>query len=54
MYMGTALRVQGYTESLLTDSLLQETKRTSVSENVDERTRFEMYYPPFQGAIDAG
>ena len=25
-----------------------------VSEEVDERTRFEMYYPPFQGAIDAG
>merc|ERR1712176_1503242 len=31
----------------------QETSRTSVSEEADERTRFEMYYPPFQGAIDA-
>jgi beta-glucosidase len=25
-----------------------------VNENVDERTRFEMYYPPFEGAIEAG
>ena len=32
----------------------QELNRTSVSENVDERTRFEMYYPPFEGAIEAG
>jgi beta-glucosidase len=32
----------------------QETNRGSVSSNVDERTRFEMYYPPFQAAIDAG
>jgi len=32
----------------------QETARTSVSEEVDERTRFEMYYPPFEGAIEAG
>lgn len=32
----------------------QETNRMSVSENVDERTQFEMYYPPFQAAIDAG
>ncbi len=31
----------------------QETNRGSVSENVDERTRFEMYYPPFVGAIEA-
>eukprot|EP00055_Hartaetosiga_balthica_P011579 m.53075 g.53075 ORF g.53075 m.53075 type:complete len:739 (-) comp7652_c0_seq1:124-2340(-) len=31
----------------------QETNRGSVSENVDERTRFEMYYPPFEGAIEA-
>jgi len=32
----------------------QETARTSVSEEADERTRFEMYYPPFEGAIEAG
>lgn len=32
----------------------QETNRLKVSAKVDERTRFEMYYPPFQGAIDAG
>ena len=32
----------------------QETNRGSVSEEVDERTRFEMYYPPFAGAINAG
>ena len=32
----------------------QETNRHFVSENVDERTRFEMYYPPFVGAIESG
>jgi beta-glucosidase len=32
----------------------QETDRTTVSENVDERTQFELYYPPFEGAIAAG
>ncbi|EGD72488.1 hypothetical protein PTSG_00514 [Salpingoeca rosetta] len=31
----------------------QETNRSGVSENVDERTQFEIYYPPFQGALDA-
>ena len=25
-----------------------------VSEDVNERTMFEMYYPPFEGAIQAG
>jgi beta-glucosidase len=28
--------------------------RTTVSDDADERTRFEMYYPPFAGAIEAG
>ena len=32
----------------------QETNRGAVSEIVDERTRFEMYYPPFAGAAKAG
>ncbi|EDQ89527.1 uncharacterized protein MONBRDRAFT_32335 [Monosiga brevicollis MX1] len=32
----------------------QETNRQTVSENVDERTRFEIYYPPFEGAFEAG
>jgi beta-glucosidase len=32
----------------------QETDRHYISENVDERTMFEMYYPPFEGAISAG
>lgn len=32
----------------------QETNRFSVTAEVEERTRFEMYYPPFQGAVDAG
>lgn len=32
----------------------QETDRGSFTANVDERTQFEMYYPPFKGAIDAG
>lgn len=31
-----------------------ETDRKTVSANVDERTRFELYYPPFQAAVDAG
>jgi beta-glucosidase len=31
----------------------QETNRGSVSENVDERTRYQMYLPPFAGALDA-
>lgn len=32
----------------------QETNREAVSSEIDERTRFEMYYPPFEGAIEAG
>ena len=32
----------------------QETDRDTVDEVVDERTRHEMYYPPFEGAVDAG
>ena len=32
----------------------QETNRHGVVEDVDERTQFEMYYPPFQGAVDNG
>jgi beta-glucosidase len=32
----------------------QEANRDIVSENVDERTRHEMYYIPFAGAIEAG
>eukprot|EP01060_Flectonema_neradi_P035382 TRINITY_DN649_c1_g1_i2.p1 TRINITY_DN649_c1_g1~~TRINITY_DN649_c1_g1_i2.p1 ORF type:complete len:667 (+),score=163.82 TRINITY_DN649_c1_g1_i2:65-2065(+) len=32
----------------------QESNRTTISENVDERTQFEMYYPPFEGAVEAG
>lgn len=32
----------------------QETDRDIVSSNVDERTRHEMYYVPFTGAIEAG
>lgn len=32
----------------------QETNRSSFTANVDERTQFEMYYPPFEGAVDAG
>ena len=31
----------------------QEDDRGDVSENADERTRFEIYYPPFEGAIEA-
>jgi hypothetical protein len=30
----------------------QETNRGAVDEIVDERTRFEMYYPPFAGAAE--
>ena len=32
----------------------QETNRMGVSEEADERTRFEIYYPPFAGAVEAG
>ena len=32
----------------------QETDRTTIDEIIDERTQFEMYYPPFEGAIEAG
>jgi len=32
----------------------QETWRGDVDEEVDERTQFEMYYPPFEGAVQAG
>lgn len=32
----------------------QETDRSTVSENVDERTRHELYYRPFAGAVEAG
>lgn len=32
----------------------QETARGTITENIDERTQFEMYYPPFEGAVDAG
>ncbi len=32
----------------------QESHRFSFTANVDERTQFEMYYPPFRGAIDVG
>jgi hypothetical protein len=31
----------------------QEVDRATVSANVDERTRFELYYQPFIGAIEA-
>ncbi len=31
-----------------------EDHRDTVSANVDERTRFELYYPPFEAAIKAG
>ena len=31
----------------------QETNRNAVYEIADERTRFELYYPPFKGAIEA-
>ncbi|EOD29796.1 hypothetical protein EMIHUDRAFT_468499 [Emiliania huxleyi CCMP1516] len=37
-----------------TSADLEETDRTSVDEEVDERTQFELYYPPFEGAIAAG
>lgn len=32
----------------------QEYHRTTVSENVDERTLHEIYFPAFKAAIDAG
>jgi len=32
----------------------QEANRMDVSEDIDERTLFEMYYPPFEAAVEAG
>lgn len=32
----------------------QEYYRSYNSENANERTKFEIYYPPFEGAIEAG
>ena len=32
----------------------QETWRTTVSEDVDERTRMQIYFPPFEAAVRAG
>jgi beta-glucosidase len=32
----------------------QESNRHGDSSDADERTRYEMYYPPFAGAIEAG
>jgi beta-glucosidase len=32
----------------------QEINRRSSSSNIDERTEFEMYYPPFKASIEAG
>ncbi|WP_135303228.1 beta-glucosidase [Haloarcula amylovorans] len=32
----------------------QETNRTEVSANIDERTRRELYLPPFRAAVEAG
>jgi beta-glucosidase len=32
----------------------QESGRNDINEVVDERTQFELYYPPFEGAIEAG
>jgi beta-glucosidase len=34
--------------------VVQETNRVGVSEDVDERTLFEIYLPPFEGAVKAG
>ncbi len=32
----------------------QEFNRTTTSANVDERTQWEIYYPGFEAAVDAG
>lgn len=32
----------------------QELERFTVSEHIDERTQHEIYYPPFEGTIEAG
>lgn len=32
----------------------QESGRNDINEVIDERTQFELYYPPFEGAIEAG
>ena len=62
-YLGAQL-VTGYVEGVHSQHVLtvmkhfianhQETIRSDVDAQVDNRTLFETYYPPFQGAIDAG
>lgn len=62
-YLGAQL-VPGYVEGVHSQHVLtvmkhfianhQETIRSDVDAQVDNRTLFETYYPPFQGAIDAG
>lgn len=32
----------------------QENNRMSVNENIDERTQFELYFPPFEASVNAG
>lgn len=62
-YLGAQL-VPGYVEGVHSQHVLtvmkhfianhQETIRSDVDAQVDNRILFETYYPPFQGAIDAG
>ena len=62
-YLGSRL-VRGYVEGVHSQHVLtvmkhfianhQETIRSDVDAQVTNRTLFETYYPPFQGAVDAG
>ena len=50
LVLGKLVTVHGWADILNN----QETNRTVVSAEADERTRFELYYRPFEGAIKAG
>lgn len=62
-YLGSII-VKSYIEGVHSQNILacvkhftnneQETHRMTMSSQVDERTRFELYYPPFESAIRAG
>ena len=62
-FLGAAL-VQGVIKGIQDNGVIANAKhyinneieehRMTMSAHVDERTRFEIYYPPFQAAVDAG
>jgi len=62
-YLGAKL-VKGYVQGMQSEGVFavvkhwvfneQETNRSSESSIVDDKTAWELYYPPYQAAVDAG